>query len=84
MLWNTSKHLSSVGWNTSDDSIDGTMMGQNSHAPMDSQSLVRLDTFASSLSHMTNPPSSKTMNATRDGTMRPEKQNQRPRVMARR
>src|SRR5712671_4914553 len=83
-MWcNIGKNSSVVGWDMSDDSIDGTMMGQNSHARMDSLSLVRLDAFALSWSHMTNRPSFKTTSATQDGPTQIASQSQRPRAMAR-
>ena len=71
MWWNIDKVLSNVGWDTIDNSIDRTTMGQNSHAQMDFQSLVPLVTFASSWSYMTNPPSSRTMSVKWDGATQP-------------
>jgi hypothetical protein len=71
-----------VGWDMSNNSIDGITMGQNSHAQSDSQSLVPLDTFASFWPCTMNPPFSRTMSATQDGATRPASQNRRPRVMA--
>jgi len=81
--WNTGKCLSNVLWDMSDDSIDGITMGQNSHAPMDSQSLVLMDAFASSWSHTTSPPFSKMMSATQDEATGPASQIRRPRATAR-
>ena len=82
--WNIGEGLWNVGWDMSDNSIDGTTMGQNSHAQMDSQSLVPLDAFASSWSRMTNQHSSRMMNTTRGGAMQLARRSQRPMVMANR
>jgi len=76
MWWNIGKCLWNVGWDMSDDSIDGTTMGTNSYAQMDSQSLVQSDAFTSSWSHMTNPHFSRTTSAIQDGSTRAASQNQ--------
>jgi hypothetical protein len=83
MWWNTGKLLWSVGWDMSDDSINGIMMGQNFHAQMGSRSLGPSDTFILSSSRMMNPPSFKTMSATQDGATLSASPNRRPRVTAR-
>ena len=75
MLWNTGRLSLNVGWDTSDDFIDGITMGQNSHAQMGSQSLGPMDAFISFWSHTTNPPFSRTMSATQDGPTQPASQN---------
>ena len=82
MWWNAGEDLWSIRWDMSDNSIDGTMMGQNSHTQMGSQSLVQLVAFASSWSLMMNPPFSRTMSTTQDGVMQPANPNQRPKAMA--
>jgi hypothetical protein len=82
ILWNTGEVSLNVGWKMSDDSIDGTTMGQNSHAQMGFQSQVPSDAFASSQSHTTNPLSFRMTSATRDGAMRLASQNRRLRAMA--
>jgi hypothetical protein len=69
--WNTGRRLSNIGWDMSEDFIDGTTMGQNSHARLGSQSLGPLDAFVSSWSPTTNPPFSRTTSATQDGTTLP-------------
>ena len=83
MWWNIDNLLWSIGWGMNDASIDGTTMEWNSHAPMDSQSQVRLDTFTSSWSLTMNQPFSRMMSATWDGAMQPASQNWRPKAMAR-
>lgn len=70
--WNIGNVLWNVGWDMSDDSIDGITMEQNSHAPMGSQSLERWDAFASFWSPTTSPLFSRTTNATQDGATHPE------------